>query len=202
MTKAVFLDRDGVINKIVYSSEFGIVDSPKNPAEFDLFDGVGEAVKFFKEIGFLVIIVSNQPGVAKGKMSLELLEEITKKMKRELAQKGAYLDGVYYCLHHPDSSQVKIKKYLKNCNCRKPKPGLLLKAAKELDIDLTKSYIVGDGLTDIQAGRQAGCRTIFLGNLKCEICREMAKQKIKPDYIVSDLSSAARIIQKVENNKR
>ena len=195
MKKAVILDKDGVINEMVYNPEFGTVDSPLNPKEFRLIDGVAKAINLFKKIGFLVIVASNQPAVAKGKMGLELLAEIDKKMKKELAKGGAYLDGVYYCLHHPDPEQVKVKKYLKNCNCRKPKPGLLLKAAKELNIDLSKSYMIGDGLIDIQAGKRAGCKTIFLGNLKNYWCEAMEKQKIKPDFVAKNLLETAKIIK-------
>lgn len=196
--KAVFLDRDGVINEMVYNPEFGIVDSPLNPREFKLLAGVAEAVKLFKGIGFLTVVVSNQPGVAKGKMSLELLERIDKKMKGELAKREAHLDGVYYCLHHPDPQQVKVKKYLKNCDCRKPKPGLLLKAAKDLNIDLSKSYMIGDGLIDIEAGKQAGCKTIFLGNLKPYWYKTMRKRRLKPDFIASNLLEALKIIKRSE----
>ena len=194
--KAVILDKDGVINEMVYNSEFGTVDSPLNPKEFKLLNGVAKAIKLFKKMGFLVIAASNQPAVAKGKMSLELLAEIDKKMKKELSKGGAHLDGVYYCLHHPDKSQVKIKKYLKNCNCRKPKPGLILKAAKELNIDLSKSYMIGDGLIDVEAGERAGCKTIFLGNLKNYWCEAMQKRKIKPDFVAKNLLEAVKIIKK------
>jgi len=194
----VILDKDGVINEMVYNSEFGTVDSPLNPKEFKLLNGVAKAIKLFKKMGFLVIAASNQPAVAKGKMSLELLAEIDKKMKKELSKGGAHLDGVYYCLHHPDASQVKVKKYLKNCNCRKPKPGLLLKAAKDLNIDLSKSFVVGDGLTDIQVGKAAGCKTIFLGNLKSYYCEAMQKRNLKPDFVTKNLLEAVEIIKKVE----
>jgi len=196
--KAVILDKDGVINEMVYNSEFGTVDSPLNPKEFKLLNGVAKAIKLFKKMGFLVIAASNQPAVAKGKMSLELLAEIDKKMKKELSKGGAHLDGVYYCLHHPDASQVKVKKYLKNCNCRKPKPGLLLKAAKDLNIDLSKSFVVGDGLTDIQVGKAAGCKTIFLGNLKSYYYEAMQKRNLKPDFVTKNLLEAVEIIKKVE----
>jgi D,D-heptose 1,7-bisphosphate phosphatase len=197
-SRAVILDRDGVINEMVYNPEFGTVDSPFNPKEFKLRTEVAKALKLFKKLGFLIVVVSNQPGIAKGKTSLKLFKKINKKMKDELAKEGAHLDGVYYCLHHPDASQVKIKKYLKNCNCRKPKPGLLLKAAKDLNIDLSKSYMIGDGLIDVQAGKRAGCKTIFLGNLKNYWCEAMEKRKIKPDFVARNLLEAVKIIKKVE----
>ena len=196
MKKALFLDKDGVINEMVYNPEFGTIDSPLSPREFKLVEGAIRAIKLFNKLGFLTVVVSNQPAVAKGKMTLGLLAEIDKKMKTELAKGGAHLDGVYYCLHHPDKSQVKIKKYLKNCNCRKPKPGLILKAAKELNIDLSKSYMIGDGLIDVEAGERAGCKTIFLGNLKNYWCEAMQKRKIKPDFVAKNLLEAVKIIKK------
>jgi len=195
--KAIFLDRDGVINEMVYNPEFGTVDSPLNPKEFRLVNKIAEAIKSLKKIGFLVVVVSNQPAVAKGKMSLNLLEKITEKMKRELRKRGTQLDGIYLCLHHPDSSQVKIRKYLKNCDCRKPKPGLVLKAARDLNIDLSKSFMIGDGLTDIQAGKRAGCKTIFLGDLKPNLSKLMGKQKIKPDFVAKNPLEIVKIIKKV-----
>ena len=194
--KAIFLDRDGVINEMVYNPEFGIVDSPHNPKEFKFLNGVTEAIKLFKEMGFLVIIVSNQPAVAKGKMTLDLLSKIDKKMEKELSKEKAHFDAIYYCLHHPDSLQVKVKRYLKNCNCRKPKPGLLLKAAKDFNIDLAKSYLIGDGLIDIQAGKEAGCQTVFLGNLKAYWFEAMEKQKIKPDFFTKNLLEFAEKLKK------
>ena len=194
--KAIFLDRDGVICEMVYNREFGTIDSPLNPKEFKLLPGASQAIKLFKKLGYLVVVVSNQPGVAKGKMTLELLGKIDKKMKRELKKNGATLDAVYYCLHHPDSKQVKVRKYLKNCNCRKPKPGLILKAAKDFNIDLKKSFVIGDGLTDIQAGKRAGCKTIFLGSLKSYYCEAMQKRESKPDFVAKNLLESVKIIKK------
>lgn len=194
--KAIFLDRDGVINEMVYNPEFGTIDSPLNPKQFKLLKGVARAIKIFKKMGFAVVVISNQPPVAKGKMNIELLEKITEKMEEELKKKGAYLDKIYYCLHHSDKKQVKVKKYLKNCNCRKPKAGLLLRAAEDLDLDLLKCYMVGDGLTDIQAGQRAGCKTIFLGDLKPYYHEVMQKKEIKLDFTVKNLLEMVKIIKK------
>jgi len=195
MNKALFLDRDGVINAMVYNPDYGIVDSPTNPEEFKLLPGVGKAIKRIEEMGFLAVVISNQPGIAKGKFSLKVLEAIDKKMKEELAEFGARLDRIYYCLEHPEAIK---KEYRKNCSCRKPNPGLLLKAAEELKISLNSSYMIGDGLTDIQAGERAGCRTILLGRLKCDLCKLMQDLKAKPDFIVSDLAQAVKLIEKME----
>ena len=195
MNKAVFLDRDGVINAVVYNPEHGIVDSPTNPDQFKLLTGVGKAIKRIKEMGFLAVVVSNQPGIAKGKFTLKILEAIDKKMKEKLARCGARLDRIYYCLDHPETVK---EEYRKNCPCRKPNPGLLLKAAEELKIDLVSSYMIGDGLTDVQAGKRAGCKTILLGRLKCDICKRMEDLDAKPDFIASNLSQAVKLIEKLE----
>jgi D-glycero-D-manno-heptose 1,7-bisphosphate phosphatase len=193
--RAVFLDRDGVINRMVYHDEFGLVDSPANPDELELLTGVGEAVRLINEVGLLAIVVSNQPGIAKGKYTAQLLEAMDEKVKTELAKAGAHLDGVYYCLHHPEAIN---EGYRLDCGCRKPKPGLLFEAGQDFDIDLEHSYVIGDGLTDIQAGKAAGCKTIFLGQWKCYTCRFMEDRGAKPDFIASDLFEAVGLIQRLE----
>jgi len=195
VNKAVFLDRDGVINAMVYDSDHGTVDSPMNPDQFRLLCGAGEAIKRINEMGFLALVIGNQPGIAKGKSSPKMLEATDKKMKEELARCGAHLDKVYYCLDHP---QAVIKEYRKNSPYRKPEPGLLLKAAEEFEIDLASSYMIGDGLTDIQAGKKAGCKTILLGRLKCDLCRLMEDLEAKPTFIVSNLAEAVTLIEKLE----
>jgi D-glycero-D-manno-heptose 1,7-bisphosphate phosphatase len=141
------------------------------------------------------VVISNQPGVAKGKFTLQLLEEITKKMHQEVAKKDGILDAVYYCLHHPDAS---VDQYRVVCNCRKPQPGLLVKAAQELDINLSQSYMIGDGITDILAGQAIGATTVFVGSRKCYICDELSRQDVQCDYIVGDLPQAVKIIQTIE----
>jgi len=191
MNKAVFLDRDGVINELIYYEEQGIVDSPFTPEQLRLFPGAGEAVKRLADAGFKTIIASNQPGIAKGHLSQETFEAIRKKMNEALASWGGCLSGEYYCFHHPEA---KLKGLKKNCECRKPKPGLLLQAARELDISMSHSWMVGDGLTDIQAGKAAGCKTVLIGRMKCELCHFMDKENARPDAIASGILEAATII--------
>jgi D-glycero-D-manno-heptose 1,7-bisphosphate phosphatase len=189
--KAVFLDRDGVVNSLVYHQEQGIVDSPFTVEQFVLLPHVGEAIVRFHDMGYKVILVSNQPGIAKGHLTSETFNEIREKMKEELLGGGASLDGEYYCLHHPEAEIASLRI---NCACRKPEPGLLLQAAGEMDIDLSQSWMIGDGLTDVQAGKKAGCRTILLGRMKCELCHLMDIEDARPDAITSDLREAAQFI--------
>jgi D-glycero-D-manno-heptose 1,7-bisphosphate phosphatase len=190
--KAVFLDRDGVINEIVHHKEMGILDSPANVDEFNLFPDAADAINKLHQLGFKVIIISNQPGIAKDKLTIETFEKIRKKMKDELAQQGADIDAEYYCFHHPEGKNMA---YTKICDCRKPKPGLILNAAAENDIDLKNSWMIGDGITDIHAGIRAGCRTILIGRMKCDICNLMEDIGVKPDFIAQNLNKATIIIE-------
>ena len=193
MTDAVFLDRDGVINQLVFYPDLGLIDSPLNPTEFKLIPGAAEAIKTFNHLGLKVIVISNQPAIAKGKMSEELFDGIRQKMKSLLAKNGAHVDGEYYCLHHPEAIRVEFKV---KCHCRKPQPGLILKAAKELDLKTSKSYMIGDGVTDIKAGQVVGCKSIFIGAVKCDLCRLMETMAVRPDIITTSLLSASKIIEK------
>jgi D-glycero-D-manno-heptose 1,7-bisphosphate phosphatase len=195
MSRAVFLDRDGVINAMVYNAEFGLIDSPANPDEFQMLSGVVEAIRRINAMGFLAIVISNQPGVAKGKFTVELLEATREKMFRELALGGARLDDVYYCLHHPHAM---LDVYRVVCDCRKPKPGLLQQAAAKWDISLSQSYFIGDGITDIVAGRNAGCKTFLVNSRKCYLCDELARQEVEPDYIAKDLADAVEAISRLD----
>jgi len=193
--KAVFLDRDGVINEVIYHKEMGIIDSPFTVEQFKLLPKVAEAINTFQNLGFKVIVVSNQPGLAKDNFSTSVFEQIREKMRNELKKDGATVDAEYYCLHHPYG---KIKKYTKVCDCRKPKPGMLTKAAEEHNIDLSESWMIGDGITDMQAGQNAGCKTILIGRMKCDLCKLMEDEKVKPDYIKPNLYKASLIIKNKE----
>ena len=195
MRRAVFLDRDGTINAMVYNPDFGLVDSPANPNDLQLLPGAGNAIRMINRSGLLAVVISNQPGIAKSRFTLSLLEATTAKLCNELSKVDAYLDAFYYCLHHPQSI---IAEYRSECDCRKPKPGLLRNAAQDLDIELEKSYMVGDGITDVLAGKAVGCTTFFLNSRKCYNCLEFARHNMQFDYIVSSLTEAVQIIQKLE----
>lgn len=191
--RAVFLDRDGVVTELVYHLEQGIIDSPFTVEQLRLMPGVCEAVRKFSERGYRVILVSNQPGIAKGNMSWEVFKKISERMKDELAKGKASIDGEYYCFHHPEA---KIKALKVNCECRKPNPGLLHQAARDLDINLSQSWMIGDNLTDIKAGKRAGVSTILLGKMKCELCHLMDEEDARPDAITSNLMEAIEVILK------
>ncbi len=194
-TRAVFLDRDGVINSYVYNSEFGTVDSPATPEQFVLLPGVAQAIAEFNRMGLLVIVVSNQPGIAKGKFSQSLLQATTQRMEEEVQAGGGKIDAVYYCLHHRDAS---LREYRAECDCRKPAPGLLLRAAQEWDIDLHESYTLGDGLADILAGQAAGTTTIFLAPRKCYLCGELSSHNVEPHYQAESLLAAVPIVRNLQ----
>jgi len=191
MNKAVFLDRDGVINRLIYHQESGVIDSPFVVSQFQLLPGVGEAISLLNTLGYKVIVVTNQPGIAKNHFSLDTLDQMHRLMQDELREGKAILDGVYYCPHHPDGDNLT---YRMVCRCRKPEPGLLMQAAQDLHLNLTECYMVGDSLTDIQAGQRAGCRAVLVGNMKCELCHLMEEKGVKPDAIAGDLAEAVRVI--------
>lgn len=152
--KVIFLDRDGTINKYV-----GFL---RNIDDFELIEGVAEAIKLINQSGYLAIVVTNQPVIARGEVTWEELNEIHKKMATLLGKEGAYVDGIYICPHHPDRGfEGERPEYKIDCDCRKPKPGLLLQAAKDFNIDLSESYMIGDSHRDVEAGENAGVKKSF-----------------------------------------
>lgn len=153
--KAIFLDRDGTINKYV-----GFL---RNIDDFELIEGVSEAIKKINQSGYLAIVVTNQPVIARGEVTWDELHEIHKKMETLLGKDGAYIDGIYICPHHPDKGfEGERPEYKFDCDCRKPKPGLLLQAATDFNIDLSQSYMIGDDDRDIKAGNNAKCKESIL----------------------------------------
>lgn len=149
--KAIFLDRDGTINKMV-----GFVTKPE---QFELIEGAAEAIKAINKSGYLAIVVTNQPVIARGDCTFEELQTIHDKMETELGKVGAFVDAIYVCPHHTDKGfEGERPEYKCNCDCRKPKPGLLLQAAKDFNIDLSESYMIGDSHRDVEAGENAGVK--------------------------------------------
>lgn len=155
--KAIFLDRDGTINRYV-----GFL---RNIDDFELIDGVAEAIRKINNSGYLAIVVTNQPVIARGEVTWEQLRMIHNKMETLLGLSGAYLDGIYVCPHHPHKGYTgEIPELKCDCECRKPKPGLLLQAAEDFNIDLSASWMIGDSENDILAGIAAKCSTGLIGN--------------------------------------
>ena len=187
----MFLDRDGVLNELVYDEEEGRSSSPVSAKELRVFPYAADSVKKLRAMGFLVIVISNQPGVAKRQFTEAELKRMNAKIGRALASNGTSLDGEYYCLHHPDGL---VKGLSVSCACRKPKPGLLLRAARERGIDLAESYFVGDGLIDVEAGKRAGCRTILVGHITTFLSRMMEERKATPDHMVHTLKDVPALI--------
>ena len=155
--RAIFLDRDGTIN----------VNMDTHPTVecFTLLPGVPDAIRLINESLYLAVVVTNQPMIAKGFLTFDQLKLIDKKMETLLGEKRAYLDKIYFCPHHPERGfSGEITELKIQCNCRKPKPGMLLQAAQEMNIDLANSWMIGDSATDVEAGIAAGCKTIKLDN--------------------------------------
>ncbi|MCM3763515.1 D-glycero-beta-D-manno-heptose 1,7-bisphosphate 7-phosphatase [Neobacillus niacini] len=153
--RAIFLDRDGTIN--VYKGFLTNID------DFELIGGAAEAIKVINDSGYLAIVITNQPVIARGEVSLEELQEIHNKMETLLGEQGAYVDDLFYCPHHPDKGfEGERVEYKIVCQCRKPKPGLFFEAAEKYNIDLSQSYMIGDAENDIKAGKAAGCKTVLL----------------------------------------
>jgi D,D-heptose 1,7-bisphosphate phosphatase len=182
--KTLFLDRDGVIN--------GEVDHLSDPDQFELLSGVGEAIRKVNRAGMLVVVVTNQPVIARGALSEEGLRTVHNKMETLLGKEGAYIDQIYYCPHHPESGfSGEIKTLKIECDCRKPKAGLLLQAAKEMNISLHDSWMVGDSTADILAGERAGTQTILV---KSGYGGKDKKYDVEPNFVVDDLSSAVDLV--------
>lgn len=170
--RAVFLDRDGTIAyDVPYCS---------SPETFQLVSGVGEVLSLFRRYGLMLVIVTNQSGIGRGYFTERDLGRIHDKMSWDLGQQGISLDGIFYCPHHPDEG----------CECRKPSPGLLLKASCDLEIDLSKSFMIGDQISDIQAAKAAGCRAVLIeGTHVVE-----PDSNVTIDYSAKDISEAGNWI--------
>ena len=182
--RAVFLDRDGTIN---VSKDF-----LKNREDFELIDGVAEALSQLNQLGFLVIVVTNQPVIARGECTVEELDGIHQRMERLLGEQGAYIDDLFYCPHHPDKGfEGEIPELKIECDCRKPKPGMLLKAAKRYNIDLERSYMIGDDQRDMIAGKAVGCCSILIRNGE-------ESERGNADWQAGSLVEAVKILKRLE----
>lgn len=185
--KAIFLDRDDTLIE-----DTGYIN---NPGMVKLLNGVAEALIELKELGYKLIVVSNQSGVARGILTEETLGEIHNRLKELLAEQGASLDKIYYCPYHPDGS---VRKYRKESKFRKPNPGMLLKASDEMDINLEQSWCVGNSRRDIEAGIKAGCKTVLLDSPshKDQADQQLAPKGVQPDFRAVNMKEVVNIIKK------
>jgi D-glycero-D-manno-heptose 1,7-bisphosphate phosphatase len=190
--RAVLLDRDGVINSLVYHQDAGIIDSPFTRAQFHLLPRVPQAIRMLNNLGLRVAVVSNQPGIAKGHLKPEILKWFDRTLLTQVQAAGGHIDHIFYCLHHP---QAIVPSLRRRCHCRKPQTGLLEQAAAELQVPLSQCYMIGDGIPDMLAGTQAGCRTVFVGKWKCEICQLKEAAHARPAFRADDLWHAAKLIR-------
>jgi len=186
--KAIFLDRDDTL-----------IEDPgyiNDPDQVKLLDGVPEALIQLKALGYKLIVVTNQSAVAHGIITEKVLGEIHDRLKQLLADKNAFLDRIYYCPYHPEGV---VPKYCKESNCRKPSPGMLLKAADEMDIDLGQSWCVGNNSRDIEAGRRAGCKTILIDmppTHQRQPASSLSPARVNPDYKAVNIKEAVNIVKK------
>lgn len=180
--RAVFLDRDKTL-----IDDPGYLDHPDGVR---LLPGVAEGLRRLKEAGYRLVVVTNQSAIARGKVTVDRLETIHAELRRQLTAAGVELDAIYYCPYHPDGT---VPPYNREHVERKPAPGMLLRAAREMDLNLSKCWMVGDRLRDIQAGRRAGCKTVLVRSDSTEPAGEFAGDD-RPDFEVDGLMSAAEMI--------
>ncbi len=181
--KAIFLDRDNTI-----------IEDPgyiNDPGQVRLLDGAAEAMVQLRVLGYKLVIVSNQSAVARGIVTEQTLAKIHERLKQLLAEKNAHIDKIYYCPYHAEGV---IDKYRRQSDLRKPEPGMLLTAAKEMDIDLGRSWMVGDTIRDVEAGRRAGCKTIMIDNPAHQT--KLEPGSTKPDYRAVNMTEVVNIIKK------
>ncbi|MSS74450.1 HAD family hydrolase [Candidatus Pacearchaeota archaeon] len=192
---AAFLDRDGVITELEEYQEKDKVKFILKKEDIKIMSGAIESIKILNKNNIKVIIISNQPQIARGLITEEQAQKITNELINHFRQHNAIIDAVYYCPHHPT---LGLGNYRIDCECRKPKHGMLLKASKEHDIDLNKSWMVGDRISDIKSGYDAGCKTI---GVKTGYACNDGFNDATPDYLVDNIEKATEIIIKNSRGK-
>jgi D-glycero-D-manno-heptose 1,7-bisphosphate phosphatase len=183
--RAAFLDRDGVLVEILRDAELGVLYTAFHPDQLQATKGAAAAVRRLRDLGYQCIVVSNQPGLAKGHFSKPQLDRINARLAELFP-----LDAVYVCPHHPEGGPGGDPALVKTCDCRKPQPGMLLSAARDRGLDLTQCVMIGDSLDDVRAGRAAGVRTVLINGGRCELCPNRGESKVAPDATVQSLPDA------------
>jgi D-glycero-D-manno-heptose 1,7-bisphosphate phosphatase len=190
MKPALFIDRDGTLNEMVYDETHGLLDSPRRPEQVRMIAGAGRFLREVRGLGYLIIVATNQPGIAKGTLTVEELEAVNARLKAQLENEGGRWDDLFYCPHHPAGDTIARPEFAVACKCRKPMPGMLLEAARKWAIDLPRSWMIGDGLNDIECGQSAGVRTALVTQLKIEhIERFLAWKQGPPTRIAGTLET-------------
>lgn len=191
--KAVFFDRDGVINELVYNDDIEQIDSPFSKKDFIYNPDVIRTLLSIQKMDYLIFIVTNQPAAAKGKVTLSSLYDLNTWMVQDLKSKGIFVESVNICPHHPTGSQkTKARFLIRKCKCRKPEAGLIMDLLKIYHIDRENSYMVGDSYTDIIAGSTAGLKTILIGEMKCDVCQRL--QEHHPNSIIRNINELESIM--------
>ncbi|HMP74469.1 MAG TPA: HAD family hydrolase [Kiritimatiellia bacterium] len=194
--KGLFVDRDGTLNGMVYDGTHGIMDSPRRPEQVALMPHAGAFLRGARELGYRIVVVTNQPGIAKGTLTEAELEAVNGRLGELLEAEGAGWDDLLYCPFHPDPGPGGRAEYARLTDCRKPGPGMLLAAAEKHGIDLGESWMVGDGLVDVQAGRRAGCRTLLVSKVKLnEIEQFFILEDARPDALAGSLKEALEVLR-------
>ena len=188
MSKAVFLDRDGVLNEMYFNKEMNEFHPPFEAADVKLFDGVLESLKVLQKNDYLLFIVTNQPDHAKGKASLDDLMNVREEFQRIFNENNIRFSGQYYCFHHPEGI---VPEFSGHCDCRKPGNYFVMEAIKDFDVDARSSWFIGDRDKDIICGTNSGLRTIRIRSNYYEY-----KNKTDADFVVKDLKEASEIILK------
>ena len=184
----VFIDRDGTLTE-----EVGYIN---HPSRLRLYPWSAQAIKALNQNGLRTIVVTNQAGIARGYFNEDLVTQVHEKLRAEMSRAGACLDAIYYCPHHPSVGEAP---YRQDCNCRKPKPGMLYRAVQELGVDLSRSFVIGDRYGDVELAHNAGARSVFVlsGYGLGEYEYQRQKWRVQPDWIAQNLLEATEIIFRV-----
>jgi len=189
---AVFLDRDGtIIREVEYL---------RSPRQLRLLPRAAAAIRRLNRAGFAVVVTTNQSGIGRGLLTEKDLEEVHAVLRSRLARRGARIDGIYFCPHHPEAARPE---YRRRCRCRKPAPEMLLRAARELDLDLGRCFAIGDSVRDIEAGRRAGCRAVLVRTGYGAETEARLGRESGADYVADDMSDAVEwIVQETVGRRR